>query len=407
VPATRQDVAAVAVLVALALVMYSYRAQESPPAAAEQPMRAAVDLLSARAGHDTAGRLLPVFVQVATDRWVPPAGPYTTWAITTVTRARQPARRSAALFGALGVSLTYVFGMCLFRERALGWIAAVLLLTNPAYLTSARSGAADGVWAIPTLLISLIAAAGFAETRSGRSLAVAAAALTACVYTQPSGAIVALIVGVTLAVGFRRARLLTPRDALTAVGAAAAAAVPIAFWFILHPSSYVDTLGRWFLHPAYIRHPWSLAIRMMNWTSLSEWASIYWSFFDPTRLLYGAGAPGSAGTFLMPLGVFLAVAGYDLAWPERPQRPAPESALLWIVAVGFAASPLVPASFSEPDAIEKALTLPLFGTILCAFGVRTLWMMPPTWARVAVLLLLGLAGVQFVAFYSSVFKLAA
>jgi hypothetical protein len=404
---SRHDVIAIVVLMTLALSMYAYRAQDSPPTATEQPMSAAVDLLSARAGHDAAGRLLPVFVQVASDRWLPPVGPYTTWATTTVWHARQPARRSAALFGALGVGLMYIFAMGLFRHRVIAWIAAALFLTNPAYLSSARSGAADGVWTIPALSIALMAAVGFTTTRSRRSLAIAAAALTACVYTQPSGAMLAFIAGVTLAVGFSRARLFTSRDALiTAGAAAAAAAAPIALWFIVHPSSYADTLGRWFLHPAYIRHPGSLAIRMMNWTSLAEWASIYWSILNPTRLLYGAGAPGSAGTFLMPMGVFLAVAGYELAWPPR-QRPVAESALLWIVAVAFAASPLVPASFSEPDAIGKALSLPLFGTILCALGVRTLWTMPPAWARVAVVLLLGLAAVQFLAFYSSLTRLAA
>jgi hypothetical protein len=385
--------------------MYTYRAQNSPSTAAEQPIRAAVDLLSARGGHDAAGRFLPVFVEVAADRWLPPLAPYTTWAIGAMSRPKEPARRSAALFGALGVGLMYAFAANLFRRRALGWLAAALLVTNPAYLMSARSGAADGVWSIPPVVIALIGALDFAETRSRRSLAVAAAGLTACAYAQPSGAILALIVGVILAVGIARARLLTPRDALIAAGAAAAMAAPIALWFILHPSSYVDTLGRWFLHPAYIRHPWSLAIRMMNWTSLAEWAAIYWSFFDPTNLLYGAGAPGAAGTFLMPVGVFLAIAAYELFRPQRPRSTA-ESALLWIVAVGFVASPLVPASFSEP-AIEKALSLTLFGTILCTLGVRTLWTRPPASARVVVALVLGVAGLQFLAFYLSLVSLTA
>jgi hypothetical protein len=401
----RQDVAAAVVLSLLAFTMYSYRAQERPPAAVEQPVRAAVDLLSARRGHDAAGRFLPVFVEVASDRWLPPVVPYTTWAIATVWRATEPARRSAALFGALGVGLMYSFAVNLFRQRAFGWLAGVLLLTNPAYVMSARSGAADGVWTIPLLLIALMAGVRFTETRSRGSLAVAAVALTGCVYAQPSGAILGLIVGVVLAISFGRARLLTRRDAWIAMGAAVVAATPIGLWFVLHPSTYVDTLGRWFLHPAYIRHPLSLAIRMMNWTSLAEWAAIYWSFFDPTNLLYGAGAPGSAGPLLMAVGVLMAAAACELAWPQRPRSTA-ESALFWIVAAGFAASPLVPASFSEP-AIEKALSLTLFGTILSTLGVRTLWMMSPACARVVVVLVLGLAAVQFVAFYSSLVTLAA
>lgn len=396
--ASRQDVAAAVLLATLAFLMYSYRAQAVPPAANEQPLRAAVDLLAARGGHDAAGRFLPLFVEVASDRWLPPVSAYSTWAAATIFPVDQPARRSAAVFGALGVGLAYLFARALFRQRALGWTAAILLLTNPAYLTSARSGAADGVWVIPPLVLALVAATRFAETGSRRALAVAAASLTACMYTQPSGALLAAIVGVALGIGFMRARLLTTRDAVTAAIAAAAAAAPLALWLAVHPASYVDTLGRWLLHPAYIRHPWSLVVRMMNWFSLADWASIYWRFFDPTQLLYGAGAPGSAGTFLMALGALLAAGGYDLAWPQR-SRPTAESALLWIAAVVFAASPLVPASFNEPGAIEKALSLPLFGTILCALGIRALWMTPRRWTRVVVVLLLGLAGVQFAMFY--------
>jgi hypothetical protein len=104
--------------------------------------------------------------------------------------------------------------------------------------------------------------------------------------------------------------------------------------------------------------------------------------------------------------VFLSVAVYDLARPERP-RTAQESALLWIIAVGFVASPLVPASFAEPGAIQKALSLPLFGTILCTLGVRACWTRQSRWARVAVVLLLGLGFVQFVAFYRSLVILRA
>jgi hypothetical protein len=256
------------------------------------------------------------------------------------------------------------------------------------------------VWVIPPLLLSLIAVTRFVETGSQRAIAVAAAALAVCAYAQPSGAFLVATVGAVAVIGLARADLLTVRHASRVAGAAAAVAVPIALWFVVHPASYIDTFGRWFLHPAYIRNPWLLALRLMNYFSLAEWASIYWNFFDPTRLLYSAAGPASAGTFLMAVGVFLGMAAYDLARPQRP-RTAEESVLLWIVAVGFVASPLVPASFAEPGAIQKALSLPLFGTILCTLGVRACWTRRSTWARIAVVLLLGLALVQFVAFYRS------
>jgi 4-amino-4-deoxy-L-arabinose transferase-like glycosyltransferase len=396
----RQDIVVAALLGALAFGLYSYRAQEPLQIASEKPLSAAVDLLADRGGHDDAGRFLPLFVRVSFELWLPPLPVYTTLAIANVRHALQPGRRSAAVFGALGVALTYAFAADLFRERALAWLAALLLLSNPAYVAAARRGTLDGVWVIPPLLLSLVAVTRFAETGSQRSLAVAAAALVMCAYAQPSGALLVAIMGVAAATSLGRARLLSARDGWWAAGAVALAALPMALWFAVHPASYMDTFGRWFLHPAYIRNPWSLAVRLLNFFSLAEWASIYWNFFDPTRLLYGAARPASAGTFLMALGVFLGAAMYDLARPQRA-RSAGESALLWIVAVGFAASPLVPALFSEPGAIQKALSLPLFGTILCTLGVRALWLRPTRWARAAVVLLLGLTLVQFAAFYRS------
>jgi 4-amino-4-deoxy-L-arabinose transferase-like glycosyltransferase len=396
----RQDAAAAALLAIVAFGLYRYRADEPTQTANETPLTAAVDLLMARGGRDDAGRFFPAFVRVSSELWLPPVPAYTTLALTALHRAEPPGRQSAAVFGALGVVLTYAFAAALFRRRALGWIAALLLLSNPAYAAAARNGALDGVWVIPPLLLSLLALRSFAETGSHRSLAAAAAALVGCAYAQPSGAFLGVIAGITAVTGLGRARLLSVRDTLRAAVAAAVAALPMALWFVVHPTSYVDTLGRWFLHPAYIRNPWSLVLRLMNWFSLAEWASIYWNFFDPTRLLYSAAGPASAGTFLMPVGVFLGMAAYDLAWPQRP-RTAEESALLWIVAVGFVASPLVPASFAEPGAIQKALSLPLFGTILGTLGVRALWTRQSRWARAAVVLLLGLALAQFVAFYRS------
>jgi len=119
-----QDAAAAALLAIVAFGLYSYRAGQPSQAANEKPLTAAVDLLTTRGGHDDAGRFLPAFVRVSSDLWLPPVPPYTTLAIATVRRAQPPGRQSAAVFGALGVVLTYAFACDLFRQRAFGWIAA-------------------------------------------------------------------------------------------------------------------------------------------------------------------------------------------------------------------------------------------------------------------------------------------
>src|SRR5262245_53363486 len=100
-----------------AFALYSWRA-EQPPTAAEQPLSAAVDLLTARGGHDAAGRFLPLFVQVASDMSVPPLPTYASLAIATVSHTGRPSRRAAALCGAIGVGLTYIVAAGIFRQRA-------------------------------------------------------------------------------------------------------------------------------------------------------------------------------------------------------------------------------------------------------------------------------------------------
>src|SRR5262245_26987922 len=302
----------------MAFGLYSYRAGQ-PPTAAEQPLSAAVDVLTARGGHDAAGRFLPLSVQVASDMPVPPLPAYASLAIATASPTGQPPRRAAALCGAIGVGLTYIFAAGIFRQRALGWIAALLLLTTPPYAASARTGALDGVWVIPPLLLSLIAVTKFVGTGSRRWLAITAAALVACAYAQPSGASLAVIVAAAMLIGLGKVHQFSVRDLLWIAGGAAAAALPLALWFLVHPASYVDTFGRWFLHQAHIRRPWSLVPRLMNYFSLAEWASIYWNFFDPSRLFYAAGAPASAGTLLMPLAAFLGGAVHDVA--HQQERP--------------------------------------------------------------------------------------
>jgi len=297
VPSTRhrQDIAAAALLAVLALGLYMCRAGEPPPTANEKPLDAAVDLLTVRRGHDDAGRFLPVFVRVSSELWLPPVPVYTTLAIAAVRRAEHPGRQAAAVVGAIGIALMYVFAADLFRQRALGWLAALLLLSNPAYVASARTGTLDGVWIIPPLLISFIAVTRFAETRSRQAIAVAAAALAVCAYAQPSGAFLVVIIGAVVTIGLGRVCLLSVHDTWPAAVASAAVIMPMALWFVAHPTSYFDTFGRWFLHQAYIRNPWSLALRLMNYFSLAEWASIYWNFFDPTRLFYSAAGPASTG----------------------------------------------------------------------------------------------------------------
>jgi hypothetical protein len=59
---------------------------------------------------------------------------------------------------------------------------------------------------------------------------------------------------------------------LRAAIAAAAVTVPIALWFMVHPASYVDTFGRWFLHAAHIRNP---LLVLGDELLLGDWASIY------------------------------------------------------------------------------------------------------------------------------------
>jgi hypothetical protein len=306
----------------------------------------------------------------------------------------------ARLAGTLDLVLVFVFARRLFRDTTLGVLAALFLMCDPAHFSYSRLASDDGVWAVPFVLGWLIALEAYVETPSRPAIVGAALALGAGVYTQPSAPLLMLLLAIASAVVLRARGILNRADAAAAAATFALVLMPLAVWFAWHPSAYVDTWGRWVLHPAHIRNPVEWARSVTNWLSLSVWSSVFWDFFSPSHLIASATAPAFAGVFLVPVCAFMAVGATALARQTadefQPQRP-----VLTMLTVTVIAAAAIAASFKEPRAIQRALVVAPVGCVVAAYGASALWSRRRTWPRVMVALLLVGAIVQFAVFFST------
>jgi hypothetical protein len=130
-------------------------------------------------------------------------------------------------------------------------------------------------------------------------------------------------------------------------------------WFVVHPSSYIDTMGRWAVHPANLRHPIDGLATFFRYDTLAQRIWLYWDFFSPRHLFFG-------GVFLWPLLLLLPLGLYQVTRSEA--RTPQTRAIVW----GFALAPVAAAMFGEQQSIAGALAVLPFGAMLGAAGVELL-----------------------------------
>jgi hypothetical protein len=271
-------------------------------------------------------------------------------------------------------------------------VAAVLLILTPAHVAFARTFSADGMWQVPFACGWLLAMAlALRLPASPWPLACGVAIVVASTYTQPSAALMApILFAFTLGVWYRR-RKLRSHDVRLSLGLAAAVSVPMLLWFASHWSTYADTFGRWFLHPANIRNPLEAVRAMSNWSTLTSVSSTYWDFFSPAHLAFGQTGPGSVGVFLLPVVLLVAVGAGAALRPAPSGRDAHTIARLALLT--FILLPLAAASFNEARALGRALAVVPMGIVVATYGVLALW--PTALGRAACYALMIGAVAQF------------
>jgi 4-amino-4-deoxy-L-arabinose transferase-like glycosyltransferase len=254
-----------------------------------------------------------LFIQVSQEVWLEPIPTYGSLFIAKAGSAHaNPERWVAVLVGTMDVVLTYFLAVRLLHSSSLGCVAAILLLCSPAHVIYSRIAPTDGVWVLPFVLVWLLALTTLLGKASRPALTIGGAALAASVYSEPSAALLMLILLLIAVVGAFRANRLSWNEARLVAGVVAIGLMPLVAWYVIYPSSYPDTLGRWVLHPAHIRNPVALAQAVTNWYSLTTWVGTYWDFFNPAHLLFAPSAPAWAGVFLLPVGVSIGVGCHEM-----------------------------------------------------------------------------------------------
>ncbi len=309
-------------------------------------------------------------------------------------------RYAAAVIGAIDIALMFILGRLLFSGTHVAVAGALLLLVTPAHFAHARSGT-EAIYAVPFVLLWLIALVTYLNGGRLRSAAVGGLVLGLGVYSQPAAPLtMGFLLAVTLAAIWATGRPRV-RDLAALPLAFAAPLVPLAMWFAVNPQSYQDTFGRWAIHAAHLRFPLDGVRAFVNWTTLGARVTNYWGFFDPSWLfLDGPSAPGTPLNGAAPFLMFT-VLGFAVG-VARQLHAGPRAMTLTVLA-GLAATPLAASTFGRLHAIDAALPVTVFVVWMATTGYASLIDSQSSYRRV-----LGWAGIvamaiEFGRFYSGAF----
>ena len=302
----------------------------------------------------------PLLVTIGGDRWVQPIGLYATALSHAIAPGFFAGRHASIAVAALNVALIFLVAWRLFSRYLPALAAAILLMFTPAHFAFGRLGI-DVIYVIPFILIWLYALISFIDRDRPASIALAAGALGAGVYSTPSAPLTMVFLWLTMmvalwAVGRRKLSTL-----MVAAGAFVAMLAPLAVWFYLYPQTYLETYGRWAIFAAHVRNPVDGFLAFVNRNTLGTRASAYWRLLDPSYLFFSSAR--STAPLLM-VSAPLIVTGI-----VRCVRLAPDAAAVVILA-GLVVTPLAGSSFGEPEYIALALGLLPFAALLSAYGIE-------------------------------------
>jgi len=307
---------------------------------------------------DASGRTAPLLIHHDGELWLQPLAVYPSALLLRSGMPAAAALRLPAMLAALAsIALTCVLALIVFRDLRLAVVAGSLMLAAPALLVAGRSPGAD-LLMVPFVLFWCVVVLWYVEQPRPWLPAVGGFVLGASLWTQPAGVLavpVFFAIGCALLISARR-------DVRACVAAGIGVAVPLltfALWFWRHPDSYLDTFGRWAIHPAHIRNPWVGLIAFTKWDVVARRVAAYWSYLNPTFLFGGHDLFAVAMAVLIPYGLWVGVTG--------------ARARAWAMAVGgFFAAPLAAVLLDEPRNSHLALLFVPFGALLGARGMDVL-----------------------------------
>ncbi len=358
-----QPIITACLLAGVTLLLYGFRIADAPLSPAEIVF---VDEAGAIDGT-------PLFFHVRDEHWLQPMAVYAHAMTRALGAGDMSGRVASTIVGAADVALVFAVVRVAGREW-IAVVAALVLLFTPAHWTYARLGT-DAIFPTPFVLLWLLGLLRYFRWDRASSLALAGAALGLGTYahqTSPLTMAWLLVMSIAAAIAIRGAGL---RPLATLGAPYAALLLPAALWFAQSPASYADTFGRWAVLAAHVRFPLDGLRAQINWNTLSNRASWFWSFLDPSLLFFAARGAAVApmlacSALLVPLGML-----HVIALPERGTRMALLSAAVVPV--------LVASTFGQPLDLANVTVMTAVAAAFAAAGIDSLKSRSPAWSWLA------------------------
>ena len=373
----------------------------------------------ARTGRNLRGDFLPLFVNLADpfgektqpwgDTWYQPLLFYLTAVAVKLLPFSEAAVRAPAAFlgGVVSPVLMYLVAMRLLGNRLQAIVAALVLALAPAHLILSRQ-ALDYICPLPFVLGWLWCLIAFVQTGRVGFAAIGGLLLGIGCYSYiASWAMMPIYLGLSWYVFYRtgepaapeRPRVGGPLTAAT-IGFALPVVVLIP-WLWMNPQMLRETVARYSMSDVEqvsgMRAPDASIAKLAGRTAVA-----YASYFNPVTLFVRGGpsmttSTARTGVFLLPIAVWLPVGLYVL-WRSRDV-----AGIHWVLLAGLLTAPIPAALKGEAHMVQRALYMIPFAALISAMGFALMWQARHRLIRVAAMLLLLAAPIQFAEFYFDYF----
>jgi 4-amino-4-deoxy-L-arabinose transferase-like glycosyltransferase len=397
----RNDALLVLGIVSGVLLIYAHRLDVAPPALLPDEAAAIRQSESiAQTGRDLDGRRFPLFFHLHDNVWTQPLPVYFTALLRPVVGSSDAAvRMPSVIVAALDAALIYLVAAQLFGRRSLALLGAALLALAPLHFIHGRL-ALGAVYPVAFILAWLFFLAEFVRYKESWLLFAATLSLGAGFYAHQSSVLTmpAFLVLTLLTIRTLQGSLSQYGAAVLGFGAPLVVLVP---WFYWHYDVFRFTLGDWGLHTLAnprdgLRYSW------FSWPALARRSTIYWGFFSPSYLFFTGGADLTGST--RQAGIFLGLTAIPLLYGVYHIATLRWSDPMWrVILVAFALAPVAAATFNDPKAAGRALGMLPLGILIAVAGFDALLRERARMMHVAALLVLLLMPIQFYRFYADYF----
>jgi 4-amino-4-deoxy-L-arabinose transferase-like glycosyltransferase len=381
-------------LIAITGYLYVTRLQYAPVYLASDEIKFALQARSIAAnGTDLNGQFLPLyFSEPGFSAGRDPISIYVTALFLKVLPFSEwTVRLPSALVAVLDVILMFFLGRRIFKRNLLATAAAMLLALTPGHLIYGRS-AVDVIYPLPFLLCWLLCLLAFMEREKAVLLFAATMCLGLGIYSY-----IAFMVMAPVYLLLTAGMLWERRSWQSYLVAVAGFVLPLTLlvrWYFQHPTQYTDLIGAYRLYDTHL-NPLQGIKDLTSYFSLGVRSGVYWDFFNPSFLFFSGdsslmNSTRLVGVFLTPVAILLLVGGSRACVRRRP--------LDLVLLAGLLTSPLAATLLAEV-ALRRALVMLPFVVLLAASGLDVLIAARQRAWRVAAVVLLAAACLQFRSFY--------